>query len=132
MADIEIPPTPGQTSGQTESAAAAPVVRKGRPSKARGASKSADGGSARWTVRGVPTNVRAIARRAAGNRGLTLGDWLAEMIVQADKEGLSADKTNVPAPADLVDTLDSIKKRLTELETRPQKGVLGRLFGGQN
>jgi hypothetical protein len=36
----------------------------GRPRKARGAANSSDAADARWTVRGVPGNVRNIATAA--------------------------------------------------------------------
>ena len=80
----------------------------GRPRKARGAANSSDAADARWTVRGVPMNVRAMAIKAAENRDMTVGDWLAEAVVayarsakvevSADGSGVSADGgANVPA-----------------------------------
>lgn len=48
----------------------------GRPRKARGAATSSDASDSRWTVRGIPPNVRAMAVKAASERGTTLGDTL--------------------------------------------------------
>jgi hypothetical protein len=55
--------------------------RRGRPSRARGQPNSSDDAAGRWTIRGVPPPVRAIAVRRAAERGMTVGDWVAEAIV---------------------------------------------------
>ena len=118
------------------------VPRKpvGRPPKGRGAATSSDAADARWTVRGVPLNVRAMATKAADRQGLTVGDWLAEAViaysrgkVSSDGSGLSADGgTNLPAmplPSELPALLLDIQDRLKAIEADKQSGVLGRLFG---
>lgn len=119
--------------------------RVGRPPKARGAANSSDAADARWTVRGVPTNVRAIATKAAEAKGMTVGDWLAEAVIayaRADKSGVSADGqtvsadggANVPAmplSQELKTALDAIQDRLGKLEAERQKPFLVRLFGRQ-
>ena len=118
----------------------------GRPRKARGAANSSDAADARWTVRGVPVNVRAIATNASENNGMTVGDWLAEAIVaysrsdrsrvSADAQSVSADGgTNLPAiplSGELKDLLDEIQTRLAAVETAKSKPLLSRIFGGQN
>ena len=122
----------GQTERQTKPAAAPVRKRGGRPRKARGAATSADKAAARWTVRGVPLNVREIATKAAENRGMTVGDWISEAVVafsKADTNRVSADGANVPAPADLMDVMKDVQARLTKLETRDTRGLLGKLFG---
>jgi hypothetical protein len=53
--------------------ATTPAKRVGRPPKSRGAANSSDAADARWTVRGVPVNVRAIAIKASENKGMTVG-----------------------------------------------------------
>jgi len=117
--------------------------RVGRPPKARGAANSSDAADARWTVRGVPTNVRAMATKAAETKGMTVGDWLAEAVIayaRADRAGVSADGqivsadggANVPAmplPQELKTTLEAIQERLGKLEAERQKPFLVRLFG---
>jgi len=77
-----------------------------------------------------------MATKAADDRGMTVGDWIAEAIVKhsrADKDEVSADaKANVPAvevPTDLPDLLEKMNNRLTELEKQKQTGFVGRLFG---
>lgn len=100
---------------------------KGRPSRSRGAATSSDAATARWTVRGIPTNVRAIAAEAAKARGMTAGDWLAEAIVRYAK----SDDTALPAkPADdIMSAVSEMNERLGKLEARQRVGVLGWLFG---
>lgn len=109
---------------------------RGRPSKSRGAPKSSDKHDARWTVRGIPTNVRLMATNAAEKRGLTVGDWIAEAIVahsRADEKGFSADgKSNLPAKPlseEFAKMLSGIEERLTAIERERSKSFLGRLFG---
>ena len=115
----------------------------GRPRKARGAANSSDAADARWTVRGVPMNVRAMAIKAAENRAMTVGDWLAEAVVayarsakvevSADGSGVSADGgANVPAIPlgdELVKVLADIQARLGKMEAERQKPLLIRMFG---
>lgn len=120
--------------------AKAPRKPVGRPPKGRGAATSSDAADARWTVRGVPLNVRAMATKAADRQGLTVGDWLAEAViaysrgkVSSDGSVLSADGgTNLPAmplPSELPALLLDIQDRLKAIEADKQSGVLGRLFG---
>ena len=118
----------------------------GRPRKARGAANSSDAADARWTVRGVPGNVRGIATKAAERKGMTVGDWLAEAVVAysrsdksgvaADSEGLSADGgVNVPAipmSQELKGLLEGIQSRLDTIEAERQKSLLSRIFGRHN
>src|SRR5690606_21645684 len=76
-----------------------PRRRRGRPSRARGQPNSPDAAATRWTIRGVPPHIREMAVRRAAERGMTVGDWLAEAIVgfvrAADKA--QAERTNLPA-----------------------------------
>jgi len=123
--------TRGQTERQTKPATAPARKRGGRPRKARGAATSADKAAARWTVRGVPLNVRAIATKAAENRGMTVGDWISEAVVafsKADANRVSADVPAV-ATAELIGVIHDVQARLTILETRDTRGLLGKLFG---
>jgi len=127
MADNEAADMPSAES-QTETQQ--PILKRkgGRPRKARGAANSADAADARWTVRGVPSNVRDMAVNAANRRGMTVGDWLAEAVVKfsrSDEKQVSAD---VPA-ATLTDTVKALEDRLTKLEADKSKGFLARLFG---
>lgn len=115
----------------------------GRPPKARGVANSSDAADARWTVRGVPANVRAMAIKAAADRGATVGDWLAEAITRharADTPRVSADDgaamadgksraVATPIPQDLVSLLTDLQSRLAKVEAEASKPILVRLFG---
>lgn len=108
----------------------------GRPPKARGVANSSDAADARWTVRGVPVNVRVMAIKASSDRGMTVGDWLAEAVVayaRADSKMVSADGgANVPAmatPPDLVSLLGDLQTRLAKVEAESSKPLFVRLFG---
>lgn len=117
--------------------------RGGRPSKARGAPNSSDAADARWTVRGVPANVRAMAVKAAETRGMTTGDWLAEAVIaftRADKSGVAADASGVsadqvpalPLPPEFkaaLDALNDIQARLRKIEAEREKPRRFALFG---
>ena len=124
---------PSQTKWQT----AKPKKPRGRPSKARGAPASADKAQARWTVRGVPVNVRDMAVKAAYNKHLNVGDWITEAIIsyaRSDKGGLSADRETLPSPltqSEVVDTLQVLSERLTILEQRKRFQWLKRKYGGE-
>ena len=90
--------------------------------------------------------MRNIATKAAENKGMTVGDWLAEAVVaysrsagarvSADAETVSADGgANVPAiplTGELKDLLDGIQTRLAAIEAAKQKPLLSRIFGRQN
>lgn len=101
-----------------------PGRRRGRPSKARGRPLSSDEAAFRWTVRGVPLPVRTMALKAAEDRGMTVGDWLAEAIVAFSRgggRGPDEARSNLPAteaPPDLVDMVRNIDRRLAALEQR--------------
>jgi hypothetical protein len=108
--------------------------RRGRPSRARGQPNSSDDAAGRWTIRGVPAPVREMAVRHAAERGMTVGDWVAEALVgfarQADKIGPG--RTNLPAteaPPEVAQLLQQLDERLTRLEQRQTIGFFGRLFG---
>jgi len=121
-----------QTERQTKPAKAPARKRGGRPRKARGAATSADNTGARWTIRGVPLNVREIVTKAAENRGMTVGDWISEAVVafsKSDANRVSADVPAVDPPPDFVALVQDMQSRLTKLESRNTRGLLGRLFG---
>jgi hypothetical protein len=123
---------PGAAAEPSESRR--PRRRRGRPSRARGQPNSSDDATGRWTIRGVPPPVREMAVRRAAERGMTVGDWVAEAIVgfvrAADKG--HAPETKLPAtdaPPDLAHVLQRLDERLTRLEQRRTIGFFGRLFG---
>ena len=114
-----------------------PRRRRGRPSRARGQPNSSDDAAGRWTIRGVPAPVREMALRHATERGMTVGDWVAEAIVgfarSAERPRTSG--TNLPAtdaPPEMAQILQRLDERLTRLEQRQTIGFFGRLFGRRN
>ena len=108
--------------------------RGGRPSKSRGAPKSSDKGEDRWTIRGVPTNVRQLVLVEAGRRGLTLGDMVAEALVgylkgkSAGTGDTAANIATVPKPEELAAQVAQVLDRMTALE-RQRRGLWARIFG---
>lgn len=138
MSDVEAPASRAPVERQTETPAATPKKRSGRPSKSRGAAKSADGAEDRWTVRGVPGNVRKLAVANAESRGMPVGDWVSEAVVaysKSDKNAVSADgHGGLPAverPPDLLGELKAIQDRLTQIEHKQSQGWLQRIFGSR-
>lgn len=76
--------------------------RTGKPEKA---SKGE-----RWTVRGVPTKLQKAAGDAARARGLTLGQWLSEVLA-----GALPKRARAPAEA-AARWEEAIERRLARLE----------------
>lgn len=92
----------------------------GRPPKARNLNGSSDTSDARWTIRGVPKNIREIAVKMAEKRGMTTGDWLCEAVhfyAKSAKETDTSDATlpsdSLPAIIQPVDVSQIIDARLT-------------------
>lgn len=148
MADEETPaqepqpvPAQGQTAlaAETTNSGSPPQKAKGgRPPKGRGAPKSSDKGEDRWTIRGVPSNVRKLALAEAERRGLTLGDFVAEALVgylrgKSAADGAAAAKdakaVTVAGQADLAEQVATVLDRLRLIEERQNVGLFGRLFG---
>jgi hypothetical protein len=111
-----------------------PRRRRGRPSRARGQPNSSDDAAGRWTIRGVPPPVREMAVRRAAERGMTVGDWVAEAIVGLERTAARGRRpgSTLPAtdsPPDLAQLLQRLDERLSRLEGRQTIGFFGRLFG---
>jgi hypothetical protein len=125
---------PGARTGRPGASTLAPRRRRGRPSRARGQPNSSDDAAGRWTIRGVPPPVREMAVRGAAERGMTVGDWVAEAIVGFERAAAKgrAQGSTLPAteaPTDLTQLLQRMNDRLTRLEQRQTLGFFGRLFG---
>src|SRR5271156_6910877 len=70
--------------------------------------------AAAWSVRGVGRETRDIAEEAARRAGMSLGDWLDEVVAeQAADQGISVDDLNED------DKLDAIGDRLSRLSRHP-------------
>jgi hypothetical protein len=124
---------PGDQQAATPAPSQRPARRRGRPPRARGKPNSSDDAAGRWTIRGVPPPVREMALRRATERGMTVGDWVAEAIVGfARGAARPGDRSNLPAtdsPPDLVGLIQRLDDRISRLEQRRGSGILGRLFG---
>ena len=62
---------------------------------------------------------------------MTVGDWISEAVIAFSKEDairVSADVSAVNLPSDLVGVMKDVQDRLTELEARDTRGLLGMLF----
>lgn len=79
----------------------------------------------RWTVRGVPTRLQKAAGDAARARGLTLGQWLSEVLTAALPQRKAL-------PAEAAERWEqAVERRLARLEAavfendaaRPEAGV---------
>jgi hypothetical protein len=99
--------------------------RAGRLPKSRNLQPSADTADGRWTIRGVPGNIRTRANKKAKALGMTVGDWVTEAIVQyskSDRNRIKADSESTSAVATLadspIDIEEMMEKRLTDMETR--------------
>jgi hypothetical protein len=127
MADL----TPSLSTGAPSSGPSGP---RGRPSKARGQPNSSDAANARWTIRGVSPKVREIALRAADGRGMTVGDWVAEAIIQMVRRGettAAPNSSNLPAtdaPPDLSKMIARLDERLARLEAQQKQTFMDRLL----
>src|SRR5271163_4303555 len=70
--------------------------------------------AAAWSVRGIGRETRDIAEEAARRAGMSLGDWLDEVVAeQAADQGISVDDLNED------DKLDAIGDRLSRLSRHP-------------
>ncbi len=108
------------------------ATKRGKPRQlSRGAPNTSDTADARWTVRGVPLNVREMAVSGAKERNMTVGDWLAEIIVLNRKSHTADDKTNLPTRPlpDLIELVDTMNERLTAMESERSQPLLKRLLG---
>jgi hypothetical protein len=75
-----------------------------------------------------------MAVRRATERGMTVGDWVAEAIVGFARtvDDSRVGGTNLPAtdaPPDMIQLFQRLEERLTRLEQRQTMGFFGRLFG---
>lgn len=110
------------------------VKRGGRPSKSRGAPMSSDKGEDRWTIRGVPTNIRNLAVAEAKRLNYTLGDFVAEALLghlkgrSAGNGDTAANLATVPKPEELAAQVAQVLDRMTALE-RQRRGLWARIFG---
>jgi hypothetical protein len=74
-----------------------------------------------------------MAVRRATERGMTVGDWVAEAIVGfVRSDRAQGDRSNLPAtepPPDMAQILQRLDDRISRLEQRQSVRFFGRLFG---
>ncbi len=75
-----------------------------------------------WSVKGIDSSARAAAKRAAQARGMTLGEWLNEMILaQArEREGAAQAQSSRCADEDIASKLDDLAAQLHALTRQDQ------------
>ena len=73
--------------------------------------------NAPWSVKGIERDARETAKEAARRQGMTVGEWLNQMIYTAgDPEGSDGNIEGLKVP-DLVTAIEHLNKRLAEMES---------------
>ena len=88
--------------------------------------------NAPWSVKGIERDARETAKEAARRQGMTVGEWLNQMIYTAgDPEGSDGNIEGLKVP-DLVTAIEHLNKRLAEMESSSAVafGELSRNVGG--
>ncbi len=83
-----------------------------------------------WSVKGIDSSARAAAKRAAQARGMTLGEWLNEMILtradDTDAKGRPPRRASRCADDDIAGKLDDLATQLRALSRRDQDTAVAR------
>jgi localization factor PodJL len=69
-----------------------------------------------WSVKGIDPKAREVAKDLARRHGMTLGDWLNQMIMEEPETGSAPEP--VPAPAIAADEFGRVSEALDRLSTR--------------
>ena len=88
--------------------------------------------SAPWSVKGIERDARETAKEAAKRQGMTVGEWLNQVIYSAgDPEPSDGDIEGLKL-RDLVTAIEHLHKRLAEADVKSNDaiGELTRQFGG--
>ena len=88
--------------------------------------------NAPWSVKGIERDARETAKEAARREGMTVGEWLNQMIYTAGDPQSSNGQIEGLKAADLVTAIEHLNKRLGEMETASAAAVseLSRNIGG--
>lgn len=88
--------------------------------------------NAPWSVKGIERDARETAKDAARREGMTVGEWLNQMIYTAGDPQSSDGEIEGLKAADLVTAIEHLNKRLGEMETASAAAVseLSRNIGG--
>lgn len=88
--------------------------------------------SAPWSVKGIERDARATAKEAAKRQGMTVGEWLNQVIYTAGEPTPSDGEIEGLKLRDLVTAIEHLHKRLAEADVKGADaiGELQRQFGG--
>ena len=116
MADTALPRVPQGAISRPVGSRGCHGSPNGKTTVAKKGEKVGKGdGRERWTVRGVPSRLQKSAGDAARARGVTLGQWLSEVLVQAT--------AGTPRPAAVAAEWEKvIEERLARLEAASAEG----------
>ena len=88
--------------------------------------------NAPWSVKGIERDARETAKEAAKREGLTVGEWLNQMIYTAGEPQESTGEIEGLRVRDLVTAIEHLHKRLTEVDSKNADLVdeINRTIGG--
>lgn len=88
--------------------------------------------NAPWSVKGIERDARETAKEAARREGMTVGEWLNQMIYTAGDPQSSNGEIEGLKLADLITAIEHLNKRLGEMESASATAVgeLSRNIGG--
>ncbi len=74
--------------------------------------------SAPWSVKGIKRDARETAKEAARRHGMTVGEWLSQVIYAAGDPESSDGEIEGIRTADLVTAIEHLNKRVIAAESR--------------
>ena len=88
--------------------------------------------TAPWSVKGIERDARETAKEAARREGMTVGEWLNQMIYTAGDGESSGGNVEGLKAADLVTAIEHLSRRLADAESKSATAVeeMTRNFGG--
>lgn len=88
--------------------------------------------NAPWSVKGIERDVRETAKEAARREGMTVGEWLSQVIYAASDPESSNGEIEGLKISDLVTAIEHLNKRVINAESKSVAAVdeLSRNFGG--
>lgn len=78
-----------------------------------------------WSVKGIDRKARETAKDLARRSGLTLGEWLNQVIEYQGEDGGKATVTPLPQTANLNDSIERLTARIEGAETRSTLAITG-------
>ncbi|MGE0410104.1 MAG: hypothetical protein AB7P23_12705 [Amphiplicatus sp.] len=88
--------------------------------------------NAPWSVKGIERDARETAKEAARREGMTVGEWLSQVIFAAGDPASSDGEIEGLKISDLVKAIEHLNKRVIHAEFKSAAGIddLARNFGG--